>query len=97
MEVRSPDGADALAQASLERAGLPDWPGRRGCVCCTPRDRQERDSAPAENLLVSCSRCRSRQGLSTLVLMDEVLMCARDKVGQDPALARIACWTSSST
>ena len=50
-------------------------------------DRQdaERESAPAENLLMELLSMPSRQGLATLVLIDEVLMYAREKVGLDPA------------
>ena len=45
----------------------------------------ERDSAPAENLLVELLALPARQGLATLVLIDEVLMYAREKVGLDPS------------
>ena len=45
----------------------------------------ERDSAPAENLLVELLAQPGKQGLSTLILIDEVLMYAREKVGIDPA------------
>jgi hypothetical protein len=45
----------------------------------------ERDSAPAENLLVELLALPGKQGLSTLILIDEVLMYAREKVGLDPA------------
>ena len=44
----------------------------------------ERESAPAENLLVELLSLPERQGLSTLILIDEVLMYAREKVGFDP-------------
>ncbi|NCC33250.1 MAG: DUF499 domain-containing protein, partial [Chloroflexia bacterium] len=45
----------------------------------------ERESAPAENLLVELLALPARDGLATLVLLDEVLMYAREKVGFDPA------------
>src|SRR5713101_1858370 len=45
----------------------------------------ERESAPAENLLVELLSMPARQGLATLVLIDEVLMYVREKVGLDPA------------
>src|SRR3989441_3475345 len=45
----------------------------------------ERESAPAENLLVELLSLPARQGLATLILIDEVLMYARGKVGLDPA------------
>lgn len=44
----------------------------------------ERQSAPAENLLTELLELPGKQGLSTLVLIDEVLMYAREKVGLDP-------------
>jgi hypothetical protein len=44
----------------------------------------ERQSAPAENLLVDLLSLPTREGLSTLILIDEVLMYAREKVGLDP-------------
>ncbi|MBI3795502.1 MAG: ATP-binding protein [Deltaproteobacteria bacterium] len=45
----------------------------------------ERDSAPAENLLVELLALPAKEGLSTLILIDEVLMYAREKIGLDPA------------
>jgi predicted AAA+ superfamily ATPase len=45
----------------------------------------ERDSAPAENLLAELLAIPARDGLSTLILIDEVLMFAREKIGHDPA------------
>jgi predicted AAA+ superfamily ATPase len=45
----------------------------------------ERDSAPAENLLVELLAIPGKQELATLILIDEVLMYAREKVGLDPA------------
>ncbi|MDI6709994.1 MAG: hypothetical protein QME76_04805 [Bacillota bacterium] len=45
----------------------------------------ERESAPAENLLADLLAWPGREGLATLVLLDEVLMYAREKIGLDPA------------
>ena len=45
----------------------------------------ERESAPAENLLAELLALPAREGLSTLILVDEVLMFAREKIGHDPA------------
>jgi hypothetical protein len=45
----------------------------------------ERDSAPAENLLSELLAMPGKHGLATLVLVDEVLMYAREKIGFDPA------------
>ncbi len=45
----------------------------------------EHDSAPAENLLAELLAMPERKCLSTLILIDEVLMFAREKIGFDPA------------
>jgi len=45
----------------------------------------ERDSAPAENLLEMLLELPAKEGLATLILIDEVLMYAREKVRHDPA------------
>jgi Protein of unknown function (DUF499) len=44
----------------------------------------ERESAPAENLLVELLSMPARQGLAPLILIDEVLMYVRGKVGLFP-------------
>ncbi len=44
----------------------------------------ERESAPAENLLADLLSLPGREGLVTLVLLDEVLMYAREKISLDP-------------
>ncbi len=44
---------------------------------------EERDSAPAENLLTELLELPVKQGLGVLILIDEVLMYAREKVAQD--------------
>jgi predicted AAA+ superfamily ATPase len=44
----------------------------------------ERESAPAENLMVELLALPEQERLSTLILIDEVLMYAREKVGLDP-------------
>jgi len=43
----------------------------------------ERDSAPAENILTELLELPGKDGLGTLILIDEVLMYAREKVAQD--------------
>lgn len=45
---------------------------------------EERDSAPAENLLIELLERPGMDGLGTLILIDEVLMYARGKVDQKP-------------
>lgn len=44
----------------------------------------ERESAPAENLMLELLRIPEERGKPTLILIDEVLMYAREKVGLDP-------------
>ena len=44
----------------------------------------ERDSVPAENLLIELLSLPEKEGLSTLILIDEVLMYTREKVTLDP-------------
>ncbi len=46
---------------------------------------EERESAPAENLMSELLAIPGKEGLGTLVLLDEVLMYAREKVAQDKA------------
>lgn len=46
---------------------------------------QERDSAPAENLLTELLEIPNKDNLGTLILIDEVLMYARERVGREPA------------
>jgi uncharacterized protein len=45
----------------------------------------ERESAPAENLLAELLALPGNQDMATLILIDEVLMYAREKIGFDPA------------
>jgi hypothetical protein len=45
----------------------------------------ERDSAPAENLLAELLALPGNQDMATLILIDEVLMYAREKIGFHPA------------
>lgn len=45
---------------------------------------EERDTPPAEPLLAKLLERPQERGLGTLILVDEVLMYAREKAGQDP-------------
>lgn len=84
MEVRAPDGAlrwlkhpwSVLAWQIAGADGL-------RLLHAEGRD-AERESAPAENLLTDLLSLPGRDGLATLVLLDEVLMYAREKIGLDP-------------
>ena len=44
---------------------------------------EERNTAPAENLMIRLLELPGKEDLGTLVLIDEVLMYAREKVGND--------------
>jgi len=58
--------------------------GEQGLRILHPDDLpEERESAPAENLLAEVLAIPAREGHATLILMDEVLMYAREKVGSD--------------
>ena len=46
---------------------------------------EERETAPAENLLTELMEMPGKNDLGTLVLIDEVLLYAREKVGKDAA------------
>jgi hypothetical protein len=56
----------------------------------------ERDSAPAEPLLVGLLRVPAAEGLAVLVLIDETLMYVREKVGLDPTWSRRLSASTSS-
>ncbi|HUX66321.1 MAG TPA: DUF499 domain-containing protein [Terriglobales bacterium] len=59
---------------------------------------EERDSPPAENLLAKLLSRPAKDGPATLILMDEVLMFARTKVGLDPQwLGRLQAFFQSLT
>jgi hypothetical protein len=45
---------------------------------------EERESAPAENLLTELLEMPGEEGLGVLILIDEVLMYAREKAAQEP-------------
>jgi len=83
MEVRSHDGKtrtlkhpwSVLAYQLAGDAGLK--------VLHASGKAEERDSAPAENLLTELLELPGKDGLGTLVLIDEVLTYAREKVAQD--------------
>ncbi|MFN7672451.1 MAG: DUF499 domain-containing protein [Planctomycetota bacterium] len=60
--------------------------GADGLKLLHPEDKaEERDSAPAENLLEKLLRLPQREDMATLILIDEVLMYAHEKVGLEPS------------
>lgn len=85
MEVRGPKGElrwlrNPWSVIAFEIAGAD------GLRLLHPEEKdQERDSAPAENLMTELLALPQKEDLSTLILIDEVLMYAREKVGKDPA------------
>jgi hypothetical protein len=84
MEVRSPDGKSrtlkqpwsVLAYQIAGDAGLK--------ILHASGKAEERDTAPAENLLTELLELPGKEGVGVLILVDEVLMYAREKVSQDP-------------
>lgn len=84
MEVKAPDGTlrwlkhpwSVLAWQIAGAAGLQ--------LLHAEGHDAERESAPAENLLTDLLSLPRRDGLATLILMDEVLMYAREKISLDP-------------
>ena len=83
MEVSSPDGKirtlknpwSVLAYQIAGDDGLK--------ILHADNKAKERDSAPAENLMAQLLSLPGKKGLGTLILIDEVLMYAREKVAQD--------------
>lgn len=58
--------------------------GEEGLKIVSGDDGKERETAPAENLLTQLLKLPRSEGLSVLLLIDEVLMYAREKSGVDP-------------
>jgi hypothetical protein len=84
MEVRSPAGerrwlVQPWSVLAFQVAGSE---GLR--LLHAQRKDQERESPPAENLLRELLALPAKDNLATLVLIDEVLTYAREKVGLDP-------------
>src|SRR5579885_3624295 len=84
MEVRSPDGEVRWLKQPWSVLAF-QIAGAEGLRLLHAEGQDaERESAPAENLLVDLLALPAREGLATLVLIDEVLMYARGKIGLDP-------------
>jgi hypothetical protein len=76
--------------------------GDAGLELISGSTERERESPPAENLLRDLLAMPAQQGEATLVLIDEVLMYAREKVEADPAwrhklLDFFQCLTQAAT
>ena len=85
MEVRGPDGKTCLLRHpwSVLAFQIAGADGLR-LLHADGKD-PERESPPAENLMRELLALPQKDGLATLVLIDEALMYARQKVGLDPA------------
>jgi predicted AAA+ superfamily ATPase len=84
MEVQSPDGEMIWLKHPWSVLAF-QLAGRQGLRILNADNQElERDSAPAEPLLVSLLSIPVSQGLAPLILIDEVLMYVREKVGLDP-------------
>ena len=83
-EVRSPDGETRrlLHPWSILAFQLAGSEGLR--ILHSNREDRERETPPAEPLLIELIERPQRRGLATLILVDEVLMYARLKAGMHP-------------
>jgi len=83
MEVRGPKGETRWLKNPWSVLAF-QIAGAEGLSLLHPDGKDaERDSAPAENLLGPLLAAPGKHGLSTLILIDEVLMYAREKIGHD--------------
>ncbi len=83
MEVRDPQGATRWLKQPWSVLAW-QLAGAEGLKLLHAEDKaEERDTAPAENLLEALLRLPQKDGLATLILMDEVLMYTYEKVSQD--------------
>jgi len=85
MEVKAPDGSTRWLKQPWSVLAF-QLAGPHGLqLLSADGSEAERDSAPAENLLSELFALPGKEGLATLILIDEVLMFAREKVGIDAA------------
>ena len=83
MEVKAPDGSVRWLKQPWSVLAY-QIAGDEGLKLISPSDStEERNSAPAENLLLDLLKIPGRDGVSLLILIDEVLMYAREKAGID--------------
>src|SRR5260370_38642018 len=84
MQVHGPDGEIRWLKHPWSVLAF-QLAGREGLRIRNGNDEEfERESAPAEPLLVDLLSVPIGQDLAPLILIDEVLMYAREKVGLDP-------------
>ena len=83
MEVVGPDGTIRVLKQPWSVLAY-QIAGDAGLKLLHAEDKaEERESAPAENLLTELLEIPVKTGIGVLVLIDEVLMYAREKVAQD--------------
>ena len=83
MEVRSSDGSTRMLKQPWSVLAY-QLAGDDGLELLHADGKaEERETAPAENLLTELLEMPGKEGLSTLVLIDEVLMYAREKIAQE--------------
>ena len=83
MEVKAHDGSTRWLKQPWSVLAY-QIAGDEGLKLISPSDStEERNSAPAENLLLELLKIPVKGGLSLLILIDEVLMYAREKAGVD--------------
>lgn len=83
VETLSPDGKKRLLKQPWSVLAY-QIAGDEGLKLLHAENRpEERETAPAENLLTELLEMPAKEGLGVLILIDEVLMYAREKVGTD--------------
>lgn len=83
MEVRAPDGSVARFRYPWSVLAF-QLGGKGGLGLLSTNTKQEREEPPFTNVLEDLLRLPASSGLATLVLIDEVLMWVRTKVGAEP-------------
>jgi len=102
MEVLSPDGKERWLRQPWSVLAY-QIAGDKGLRLLHAENQDaERETPPAENLLRELLELPRKEGLATLVLIDEVLMYAREKVALDPSWRHrlqdfFQCLTQSAT
>jgi hypothetical protein len=80
MEAQSPDGEKRWFKHPWSVLAF-EIAGRNGLRLLHPEEKEaERESVPFQNLLETLFAMPAKEGLATLILIDEVLMYAREKV-----------------
>ena len=83
MEVNAPDGKTRILKHPWSVLAY-QLAGDEGLkILHATGKAEERETAPAENILTELLELPGKEGLGTLILIDEVLMYAREKVAQN--------------